>query len=239
MSGHSKWAQIKHAKAITDKKKGLVFSKLSKKIAVAVKEGGSPDPNTNYKLKSIVEFAKSQGLPNDNISRAIKSAASAEAGAIQEVVYEGYGPEGVAFLVDAVSDNPNRTTSSIKHIFSKHEGNLGAKGSVAWQFTARGQILAIIPGQIATDLEMIAIDAGAEDVRESSEGLEIYTLPLDLHKVKNALVAAHAQIVHADIIQESSQNVDLNDDQKGKVQALYEELSNDDDVTAVHVNANL
>src|SRR5574340_622623 len=117
MSGHSKWAQIKRTKGVLDQKRGLLFSKLSKKISIAVKEGGSGDPTANYKLKAAIDYAKDQGMPNDNIERAIKAATGGAAGNIKEVVYEGYGPFGTAFLVEAATDNPNRTTNNIKHIF--------------------------------------------------------------------------------------------------------------------------
>src|ERR1039458_7809986 len=166
MSGHSKWSQIKRTKGVLDQKKGLLFSKFSKKISIAVKEGNSGDPNTNFKLKSIVDSAKAQGMPNENVDRAIKNALGAGAGTVKEVVYEGYGPFGTAFLVEAATDNANRTTNNIKHIFSKHSGHLGAQGSVAWQFNTKGQILVERDAKIS-DIEMAAIDAGADDVRES------------------------------------------------------------------------
>ncbi|MCL5666448.1 MAG: YebC/PmpR family DNA-binding transcriptional regulator [Patescibacteria group bacterium] len=237
MSGHSKWAQIKRTKGVLDQKRGLLFSKLSKKISIAVKEGGSTDPAANYKLKAAMDYAKDQGMPNDNIERAIKN--TANAGEIKEVVYEGYGPFGTAFLVEAATDSPNRTTNNIKHIFSKHNGNMGAQGSVAWQFVTKGQILVEREREDLSDLELAAIDAGAEDVRESKEGLEVYTLPLDLQKVKDMLIKAGAKVARADIIKESSQGTDLTEDQKPKVDALFAELENDEDVIAVHTSANL
>lgn len=254
MSGHSKWSQIKRTKGVLDQKKGLLFSKLGKKISIAVKEGGgSGDLNANYKLKSAVEYAKDQGMPNDNIERAIKNALGGGASNISEVVYEGYGPFGTAFLVECATDNTNRTHQNLKHIFSKHGGNIAAQGSVAWQFTTKGQILierdpapvglkASDTGHSNLDLsgiELTAIDAGAEDVRESEEGLEVYTLPNDLQKIKTALIAVNAKIARADIIKESSQGVNLTEDQKPKVDALFAALEEDEDVIAVHTSANL
>ena len=240
MSGHSKWSQIKRTKGALDQKRGLLFSKLGKKISIAVKEGGgSGDPSVNYKLKAAVDYAKDQGMPNDNVERAIKNATSGAAGNIKEVVYEGYGPFGTAFLVEAATDNPNRTTNNIKHIFTKHNGNMGSQGSVAWQFTAKGQILVERDGKDLSDIELAAIDAGAEDVRESEEGLEVYTLPNNLQKIKDALIKVGAKIARADIIKESNQGVDLNETQKPKVDALFAELENDEDVIAVHTSANL
>ncbi len=238
MSGHSKWSQIKRTKGALDQKKGLLFSKFSKKISIAVKEGGGGNPEANFKLKSVVDSAKAQGMPNDNIDRAIKNALGEGAGAVKEVVYEGYGPFGTAFLVEAATDNPNRTTNDIKHVFSKHSGNLGAQGSVAWQFSTKGQILVERDAEIS-DIELAAIDAGADDVRESEEGLEVYTKPTDLNKIKQVLEKAGAKIAQAEIIKESSQGTDLTEEQKLKVDALFQELENDEDVIAVHTSANL
>lgn len=240
MSGHSKWAQIKRTKGALDQKRGLLFSKLSKKISIAVKEGGgSGDPNINYKLKSAVDYAKDQGMPNDNIDRAIKAATGGNAGNIKEVVYEGYGPYGTAFLVEAATDNTNRTFNNIKKIFSNHGGSIGTPGSVAWQFVTKGQILVERDRPDLSQIQLVAIDAGADDVRESEEGLEVYTLPADLQKVKAALLASGAKIARADIIKESSQGTDLTEEQKFKVDALFAELENDEDVIAVHTSANL
>ena len=238
MSGHSKWSQIKRTKGVLDQKKGLLFSKFSKKISIAVKEGRSGDPVTNYKLKSIVDTAKAAGMPNDNVERAIKNALGAGAENVKEIIYEGYGPFGTAFLVETATDNTNRTSNNIKHIFSKHGGNMGAQGSVAWQFTTKGQILVERDANIS-QTELTAIDAGAQDVRESSEGLEVYTTSLDLQKIKDALMKAGAKIAQADVIKESSQGTDLTEEQKPKVDALFAELENDEDVIAVHTSANL
>lgn len=239
MSGHSKWSQIKRTKGVLDQKKGLLYSKLSKKISIAVKEGGgSSDPAINYKLKGAVDYAKDLGMPNDNIDRAIKNAESGGASGIEEAIYEGYGAFGTAFLVECATDNTNRTYQNIRHIFSKHGGSVGAPNSVAWQFSTKGQILVQRDASLS-EIELAAIDAGAEDVRESQEGLEVYTKPLDLQKIKAALAKTGAKIARADIIKESSQGVDLTEQQKPKVDALFAELENDEDVIAVHTSANL
>ena len=238
MSGHSKWSQIKRTKGILDQKRGLVFSKFSKKISIAVKEGGGGNSNANFKLKGVIDSAKAAGMPNDNIERGIKNALGEGAGTLKEVVYEGYGPFGTAFLVEAATDNPNRTTNNIKHVFSEHGGNMGAQGSVAWQFSTKGQILVERDAKIS-DIELAAIDAGADDVRESDEGLEVYTKPADLHKIKQVLERAGAKIAQAEIIKESSQGTALTEQQKPKVDALFAELENDEDVIAVHTSANL
>ena len=238
MSGHSKWSQIKRTKGVLDQTKGLLFSKFSKKISIAVKEGGSGDPASNFKLKSVIDSAKAQGMPNDNVERAIKNALGEGAGAVKEVAYEGYGPFGTAFLVEAATDNSNRTFNNIRKIFSEHGGSIGAQGSVAWQFATKGQILVERDSNLP-NVELAAIDAGADDVRESDEGLEIYTTINNLQKVKEAITKAGAKIAQAEIIKESSQGVDLTEEQKPKVDALFAELENDEDVIAVHTSANL
>jgi YebC/PmpR family DNA-binding regulatory protein len=157
---------------------------------------------------------------------------------MKEVVYEGYGPFGTSFLVEAATDNTNRTFNNIRKIFSEHGGNIGAQGSVAWQFQTKGQIL-VERSENLSDIELAAIDAGADDVRESDEGLEVYTKPLDLQKIKEVLIKSGAKIAQADIIKESSQGTDLTEEQKPKVDALFAELENDEDVIAVHTSANL
>ena len=239
MSGHSKWSQIKRTKGALDQKRGLLFSKFSKKISIAVKEGGgSGDPSANYKLKSMIDYAKDQGMPNDNIERAIKAATGGNAGNIKEVIYEGYGPFGTAFLVETATDNTNRTFNNLRKIFSEHNGSIGAQGSVAWQFSTKGQILVERSNNLP-DLELAAIDAGADDVRESAEGLEVYTQPNNLPQIKEALLKSGAKIARAEIIQESSQGVDLTEEQKPKVDSLFADLENDEDVIAVHTSANL
>lgn len=238
MSGHSKWAQIKRQKAVVDKKKGQIFSKLTREITIAAKSGG--DPDMNFKLRLVLDRAKAAGMPKDNIERAIKrGTGEGQEGQLEEVTYEGYGPFGTAFLVEAATDNKNRTSSNIKHIFEKHGGHLGAQGSVAWQFATRGQILVERDDADLSDLELKAIDAGAEDVRESPEGLEVYTLPLDLNKIKQALLLVGAKIAQAEIIKESNQGVNLADSQKPQVDTLFADLENDEDVLAVHTSANL
>ena len=239
MSGHSKWAQIKRQKAVTDKKKGQAFSKLGRTIALTAKDGGG-DPGSNFKLHLAIEKAKAASMPNENIERAIKRGTGEEgAGTIEEALYEGYGPFGTAFLVEAATDSKNRTVSNIKHIFTKHGGALGSTGSVAWQFVTRGQILVERGTKDLSDVELAAIDAGAEDVRESPEGLEIYTRPIDLNQIKEKIMQLGARVAQAEVIKESTTGVDLSEEQKPPVDALFAELENDDDVIAVHTSANL
>lgn len=238
MSGHSKWSQIKRSKGTADAKRGQLFSKLSKKIMMAVKEGASGDPNNNLKLRGAIDKAKEVSMPVDTIERAIKKALGGEGVTIEEIIYEGYGPFGTAFLVESATDNTNRTVQNVKHIFSKHGGHLGSQGSVAWQFVTRGQIL-VERDEKLDELELAAIDAGAEDVRESAEGLEVYTKPEDLHRINKTLNEAGAKIAQSEIIKESTQGVELSEEQKPKVDLLFAELENDEDVVAVHTSANL
>jgi YebC/PmpR family DNA-binding regulatory protein len=238
MSGHSKWSQIKRTKGAKDAKRGVLFSKLSKKITLAAKSGSS-NPALNFQLRTEIEAARAEGMPNDNIERAVKKASSAEAAAIKEAIYEGYGPFSTAFLVEVAADNTNRAVQQVKHIFSKHGGSLGAMGSVAWQFETKGQILVERTKDDLSEIELVAIDAGAEDVRESTEGLEVYTKPENLQNIKQALEAAGATIAQAQVIKESSQGVDLTEEQKPLVDALFAELEENEDVVAVHTSANL
>lgn len=238
MSGHSKWAQIRRQKEVADKKKGQIFSKLSREITIAAKSGG--DPSSNFKLRLAMDRAKDAGVPKDLVQRAIKRGTGEDkSGQLEEVVYEGYGPFGTAFLIETATDNKNRTVNNLKHIFAKHGGNLGGNGSVAWQFVTRGQILVERTAADMSDIELASIDAGAEDVRESPEGLEIYTTPLDLNKVKEALEKFGATIASSQIIKESRQGVDLAPEQTKQVDALFADLENDQDVIAVHTSANL
>ena len=167
MSGHSKWAQIKRSKGAADVKKGALFSKLSKQITIAAKDGSSPD--TNFKLRLAVQKARESAMPNDNIERAIKKASGADANNMHTLQYEGYGPAGTAFIVEAASDNPNRTFQNIRTIFAKNGGNIGQPGSVAWQFQTKGQIL-VERAENLSEIELSNIDAGVDDVRESTEG---------------------------------------------------------------------
>ncbi|MEK7075314.1 MAG: YebC/PmpR family DNA-binding transcriptional regulator [Patescibacteria group bacterium] len=236
MSGHSKWAQIKRSKGAADVKKGALFSKLSKQITIAAKDGSSPD--TNFKLRLAVQKARESAMPNDNIERAIKKASGADANNMHTLQYEGYGPAGTAFIVEAASDNPNRTFQNIRTIFAKNGGNIGQPGSVAWQFQTKGQIL-VERAENLSEIELSAIDAGADDVRESTEGLEIYTKPEDLEKIKNNITTVGAKIAQAEIIMESSQGVALNAEQTTSVQKLFDALSDDEDVVAVHTSGNL
>ncbi len=236
MSGHSKWSQIKRSKGAADVKKGALFAKLSKKITIAAKDGANPD--MNFKLRLAIDKAKEASMPSDNIERAIKKASGADAANVQSLQYEGYGPAGTAFIIEAVSDNPNRTFQNVRTIFTKNGGNIGQPGSVGWMFQSKGQILIERSANLG-DIELAAIDAGAQDVRESQEGLEVYTKPEQMELIKTVLTKVGANIAQAEIIMEASQGTDLTEDQIPGVQKLFDALTDDEDVIGVHTSANL
>ena len=189
MSGHSKWANIKNKKEKTDAQRGKVFTKIGREIAIAVKEGGGADPANNAKLRDVIAKAKAANMPNDNINRSIKKAAG-ETGSVnyEEFTYEGYGPGNMAVYVEIVTDNRNRISAEMKHLFSKAGGNLGASGSVAWMFDKKGQIVVERTALMDEDEVMMqALDAGAEDFVAQEDVFEIYTSPAEFSKVREAL----------------------------------------------------
>ena len=237
MSGHSKWSTIKRAKGAADAKKGALFGKLSKNISIAAREGA--DPSMNFKLRLAIEKAREHSMPKENIENAIKKSSGSEGAALQSLVSEGYGPAATAFIVETASDNPNRTFQKVRTVFTKNGGNIGQQGSVAWMFQTKGQILAERTSEDMSEIELAAIDAGAEDVRESEEGLEVYTTPENIEAVKEVMEKAGAKVVQAEVIKESSQGVDLTEEQKIAVQKLFDALNDDEDVVAVHTSANL
>ena len=238
MSGHSKWATIKRAKAVTDAKKGKAFTKVAKNITVAVQTGGGADPDFNFQLRMAIDKAKEVGMPKDNIDRAIKRGSGEGKEAIKAVSYEGYGPAGSALIVEAVTDNSNRTLQAVRNIFAKHGGRLGEQGSVAWMFEAKGEILLDKqPGLDNLILELI--DFGVEDVKETADGLEVYTLPLDLEKVKKFIEAKDLKVLSSESMMRPQQAVEVSEADAEKVQTLIDALDEDDDVVAVHTNLNL
>ncbi len=238
MSGHSKWATIKRAKAITDAKKGKAFTKVAKNITVAVTTGGGADPGFNFQLRMAIDKAKEVGMPKENIERAIKRGTGEGKEAIKPVTYEGYGPAGSAFIVEAVTDNSNRTLQSIRSVFTKHNGRMGEQGSVAWMFESKGQIL--VEKQPGTeDLPLELIDQGVEDVKESDDGLEIYTLPIDLEKIKKYIEDRGLKVASAEIIMKPAQSLEVSETDAEKIQSLTDALEEDDDVVSVHTNVNM
>lgn len=238
MAGHSKWAQIKRKKAANDLKKGKVVSKYLRLIAASARAGGSADPAANVNLRNLIEAAKSEDVPNDNIERLLRrlGGSDEEGGQYEEVVYEGYAPGGVAIIVNALTDNRNRTASEIRHIFSKYGGSLGATGAVSWQFDRRGYIW-IEPNSEAA--QEAAIEAGALDLQESDGGLEIYTGPLEVYSVANALRAKGFQPKDTEITLVPQNTMSLGQDEAEKVLRMVEVLEELDDVQNVYTSLNL
>ncbi|MGI5849827.1 MAG: YebC/PmpR family DNA-binding transcriptional regulator [Christensenellales bacterium] len=240
MAGHSKWANIKHKKERTDAKRGKIFTKIGREIAVAVKEGGT-DPSANSKLKDIVAKARSNNMPNDTIMRSIKKAAG-ELGTInyESIVYEGYGPGGAAVIVEALTDNRNRTAGEIRHSFDKNDGSLGATGCVAWMFSRKG-ILAIekTSGIDTDEVMMAALEAGALDIDDSEEVIEITTDVTSFSGVYEYLDQCGYSFIMAEIQLVSENTVELSPDNEEKVIKLLDMLEDNDDVQNVYHNAVL
>ncbi len=236
MAGHSKWAGIKHKKAIVDSRRGKLFTKLARGITVAAKEGGG-DVDGNPALGLAVQKAKDASMPKDNIERAIAKGTGegADAEALEAVLYEGYGPGGVAILVEALTDNRNRTGSEMRHIFSKNGGNLGEPGSVAYLFDKKGVV--VVDGErYSEDDLMVAIDAGAEDIAMDADVFEVLCEPADLTTVRNALTAAGVEIEEAQVAQRPKSLVPLDEGGAVKLIKLIDSLEDQDDVDAVHAN---
>ncbi len=241
MAGHSKWANIKHKKARTDAKRGRTFTKLVKEIMVAAKMGSS-DVNGNPRLRTAVDKAKSDNLPAENIERAIKKGAGELEGvSYEEGVYEGYGPGGVAVIVEYMTDNRNRTASDVRHAFSKYGGSLGTSGSVAWMFEKKGFFLFDIDALDEETLMDAAIEAGADDVEtNTAEGVyEVATDPSEFHKVKDAFDAAGLKYRSAEITMIPKDTVKIDAKRAGSVFKLLEELEEYDDVQEVYANFDI
>ncbi len=241
MSGHSKWSSIKHKKGAADAKRGKLFSKLSRAIIVAAREGG-PDPAANLALQNAIEKARSYSMPKDNIERAIAkgSGADTEGTTFDTVVYEGYGPEGVAVLVEALTDNRNRTASDVRHAFSKHGGNLGTTGAVAWQFERKGLVLARAEGADEEELLLAAADAGADDVELDGASFVISGPPEALTAVREAVEAAGFTVESAELAMVPKVTVEIADEAIArKVLRLVEGLEESDDVQDVYVNVDI
>lgn len=235
MAGHSKWANIQHRKGRQDAARSKLFSKLSKEITVAAKMG-DPDPDKNPRLRLAVKEAKGQSMPKDNIERAIKKAIGGEGDAYEEIRYEGYGPNGVAVIVETMTDNRNRTASSVRSTFSKNGGNLGETGSVSFMFERKGEIT--YPASVGDDDTVMdaAIEAGAEDVESGEDGHIIYTEAGDLSQVSNDLEAALGESDSTKLIWKPTTTTELDLESAQKLFKLIETLEDDDDVQKVTAN---
>jgi len=239
LSGHSKWAQIKRKKGITDLKRGQTFTKVGREIAIAARQGGG-DPESNFRLRLAIQKAREVNMPHDNIERAIKRGTGGIGGAAyEEVIYEGYGPSGVAIMVQVMTDNRNRTTADLRNIFSRNGGNLGESGCVSWLFEQKGVIIVSADGSDTEELALQAIDAGAEDVKIDGRTLEVYTEPGALEDVKVKLEAQNVQISSAEVTMMPKSTVPL--DEKAAVQTvrLMDLLEEHDDVQQVYANFDI
>ncbi len=235
MSGHSKWSQIKRQKGANDVKRGANFTKMGREISVAARAGGG-DPDGNFRLRLAIERARAINMPLDTIKRAIeKATGGGEGEQFEEIMYEGYGPGGVAIIVEAATDNRNRTAADVRSIFSKAGGQLAGSGSVAWQFEQRGVIL-IEAGGDAEEVELLAIDAGADDVDSTGEQVEVYTKPGELEAVRRALEKAGVKIESAELSMSPTNTVELDAGRARQALRLVELLEDQDDVQRVTAN---
>jgi len=238
MSGHSKWSTIKRQKGVADAKRGQIFTKLAREIIVAVREGGD-NPEGNFRLRLTIQKARDNNMPLDNIERAIKRGSGQAEGAILvEMVLEGYGPSGVAILVQALSDNRNRTLQDVRNIFYRQGGNLGEAGCVAWLFDSRGLITVETNGRDAEELALEAIDAGAEDVNIENNYVEIYTKPTELEKVRGALEEKKIAIASAELSMVPKSTVEMEEKAALQTLRLLDKLEELDEVQHVASNAD-
>lgn len=239
MSGHSKWSTIKHKKAAKDAKRGKLFTKFIKEITVAARMGGG-DPAANPRLRTAVQTARDNSMPNDNIERAIKKGTGALEGvAYEEVSYEGYGPGGVAFLVQVLTDNRNRTVSDIRRMFNKYGGNLGETGCVAWMFDSKGLIVVSKEAVEEEALLGLVLEAGAEDVAESDDVFEIVTQPEDFAAVRESLQTGNVPVLSAEVTMIPKNTTQLSEKEAEQTLSLTEDLEDHDDVQSVAANFDI
>ena len=239
MSGHSKWATIKHKKGKEDAKRGKLFSMLSRAITVAAREGGA-DVAMNIALANAVEKAKSYSMPKDNIERAIQRGAGGAGGAAYEaIVYEGYGPSGVAIIVEVLTDNRNRSAAEVRNIFSKHGGSLAQPGAVAWMFERRGSIVIAAAKYEEDDVMAAAIEAGADDVVQDGDQFEVLTQPADLAAVRDAIAAAGIAFDQAELTMVPKNTVQLDEGDARKTMKIMDALEDSDDVQEVYANFDI
>ncbi len=237
MSGHSKWASIKHQKAVTDARRGQLFTKITREIIVAVRNGG-PSTDSNFSLRLAIQRARDASMPMDNIERAVKRASGgAEGASLIEMVLEGYGPGGGAIMVEALSDNRNRTLQGVRHLFDRSGGNLGDTGSVAWIFDLKG-VISIHAGDAADELELAAIDAGAEDVFVDGGLVQVYTVPGEMEAVRAALEGEGVVVASAELAQVPKTMLQLDDKEAVQTLRLLDKLDEVDDVRTVTSNVD-
>ena len=238
MSGHSKWSSIKHQKGVADARRGQLFTKLTREIIVAAREGGS-NPETNFRLRLVIQKARDNNMPQDNIERAIKRGSGETEGAVLvELVLEGYGPSGAAILVQALTDNRNRTLQDVRNIFSRNGGNLGESGCVGWLFDSKGLIRVDTNDLDTEELALQAIDAGAEDVNIENANMEIYTKPEELEAVRRALEQKNIPIASAELSTVPKSTIELEEKAALQTLKLLDKLEELDEVQNVSSNAN-
>jgi YebC/PmpR family DNA-binding regulatory protein len=235
MSGHSHWATTQRAKGVKDAARGKLFSKLGKQISIAVKEGGGASIDSNFRLRIAVETARAANMPKDNIERAI-SKGSGEGAALNEILYEGFGPGGVGVLIQATTDNKNRAAQELKNVLEKSGGSMGGPNSVSFNFVGRGYLF--VKKQEPVDEQLLSlIDCGVEDFQEAPDGIEVYVEPSHLISTKEALVAKNFEVLETKLIKKPVNTVELSDKDAEKLQTLIEQLDELDDVDEVFVNA--
>ncbi len=241
MSGHSKWATIKRQKGANDAKRGQLFTKLSKAITIAVRQGGgSPDPESNFRLRLAIEAARAANMPKENIERAIQRASGKDAGILEEATYEGFGPGGFSVVVEAFTDNKLRTVSEVKNVFNKNGGSMGAQGSVMYQFGKKGVITVVKDGKSLDDLFLIAADNGAEDIEDAGEEVLLYTRPEDVTKVKDVLSQNGLQVNTFELIYKPIvTNIITDKSLSEKALSFIDKLESLDDVQKVYANFDI
>ena len=238
MSGHSKWSSIKHQKGVADARRGKLFTKLTQEIIIAVRDGGA-SPESNSRLRLVIQKAKDNSMPNDNIERAIKRGSGTLGGGdVSEVVLEGYGPGGVAVMVQALTDNHNRTVQEVRHVFNHSGGRLAEKGSVAWNFESKGLITVESRGLNADELSLKAIDAGAEDVNEDDGIIEVYTRPDEMETVRQSLEAQNIAVGSSELAMIAKSTISLDEQPASQTLKLLDRLEDLDDVQHVSSNAD-
>jgi YebC/PmpR family DNA-binding regulatory protein len=239
VSGHSKWAGIKHKKAIVDARRSQAFTKATREITIAAREGGG-DTDTNFRLRLATQKAREVNMPADKIQAAIDRGTGASKGdSLEELRYEGYGPAGVAILVDVVTDNRNRTAPMVRHVFSKNGGSLGEANSVAWMFERKGVVTATLGGRDSEEVELAAIEAGAEDIHQDEGTLDITTEPAALEEVRGAVERLGVAVESAAVTMQPTQTVPVGEDKAGAVLRLVEALEEEDDVQQVYANFDI
>jgi len=239
MSGHSKWAGIKHKKAVVDAKRGQAFTRASREITIAAKEGGG-DVEGNFRLRLAVQKAREVNMPADKIQAAIDRGTGAGKGeSLEELRYEGYGPVGVAIMVDSMTDNRKRTAAAIRHVFSKHGGSLGESNSVAWMFERKGVITAEVGDKDPDEIGLTAIEAGADDIQVDGATVEIITDPHSFEAVRKAVAATGVAIENAEVTMQPKQTVPVGEDKAASVLRLLEALEEEDDVQQVYANFDI